>query len=76
MKIVAIEYAGGERQVDLGFYGSVQVSSGSYQAGGLAVIRDQDGRTVAEYQAGKGWVIPDQAGVWDLVISDSDDEAV
>jgi hypothetical protein len=39
------------------------------------VIRDQNGRTVAEYKLDKkGWIIPDQKGVWDLVISD--DEAV
>jgi hypothetical protein len=71
MKIVAIEFTQGERQIDLGFYESVQVSSGSYHADGLAVIRDKDGRTVAEYKTNKqGWVIPDQEGVWDLVISD------
>jgi hypothetical protein len=72
MKIVAIEIVPGERQIEMGFYKSALLSGESY---GLAVIRDQDGRTVAEYQtAKKGWVIPDQEGVWDLVISD--DEAV
>ena len=72
MKIVAIEIAPGERQIDLGFYESVLLSGESY---GLAVIRDQNGRTVAEYKLDKkGWIIPDQKGVWDLVISD--DEAV
>ena len=68
VRVTAYDIPGGERKIDLGVFGSVQLTEAAGPHGQVAVLRDEDDHLVAYLALGKNWVVPGQGGGWDIVV--------